>query len=1112
MSKECNHTAIQLNRNGADQLQRYLHMLQPGNVSLIDLSANDWMEFAYAFAAHIHYFDKEQHIVTDNWQRFFLKKEEISETLETLSKTNEVPPHLALFICFLELITLSQQRLNGITQRHLDFYYKNVLHLDHKAPIADQAHIIFELAKNAVAVKVEEGAALDGGKDADGKKRTYKTKSEFIPNQAIVSDLRTIYHADLVRAVPVANSFDGFGEDFPNDDVQWWPFGKPEHDKGAASHIVHPQARLGFALASPILLLKEGKRTVTFTLHLSGGPNAPVNFVNFKSQTLNVMLSGEKAWLAATLDVPECEIKRNKVKIQVSLPESEDAVIAYNPEVLLENFTTTNPVARFVFNEEDESGYQLYQFLQKRKVTKVDIQVTVDEIQEVVVESDLGRMDGSKPFLPFGPQPAKGSNFYIGYEEALNKPWTNLNIRLQWKDTPDSLRTHYLGYRNDHTTSLGKNTYTLNTDNFDSAGLDGGLIVDGDSHFKVDIDVLQGRNWEANAIGESLVSKVGDQYVSEFNLTSGSSTPIVKVAGLAQGVYNKKVGNAKVIYDMKKHLGLEVNQDFRVIDNIVSTAGNVQAPNFSASTKQGFVRLTLQQSFLHELFPNIYAVAMAKQDQSVFEGGTWKTKSAYIPKEPYTPQVESIQISYTASVSKDIDIASSDTKSLLNDYLDESLEFFHEHPFGQSEEHRYLKDIHDFNTDTNCMMVPAYDGGMLFIGLESTLPKQQVALLVKVLEGTENPTLEAPDVYAEDEGLTWDILTDNLWQPLQPDFVISDDTDNFLRSGIVNISIPKEAHTDNTLLPSGYHWLRVSHTKPFDAVAKMVTVIAQATTAVFEDNDNDLDHLKHGLPADTISKMVNRLAQIKGISQPFSSFGGVPKESDADFYRRVSERLRHKQRAITIWDYEHLILQEFNYLYKANCLPHTKDNDFLAPGEVEVVVIPSVVDQNIYDIYQPRISKAKRNDIEAYINMLNTLHVCAVVTNPDYREILVSLCVRFYKGKDQNFYQKQLQQDIAKFLAPWAFEQTADINFGGELHESKMVHYIEKLDYVDYIKDLELQVQVEDEDGELKFRPMANISSMSPRVVLTSVKPEEHVVKVIQTEECPTPTTECSAL
>ncbi len=57
-------------------------------------------------------------------------------------------------------------------------------------------------------------------------------------------------------------------------------------------------------------------------------------------------------------------------------------------------------------------------------------------MQELVLENDLGRLDVSKPFLPFGPQPVRDSKLYIGCQEALNKPWSEVTIDLAWKDTP----------------------------------------------------------------------------------------------------------------------------------------------------------------------------------------------------------------------------------------------------------------------------------------------------------------------------------------------------------------------------------------------------------------------------------------------------------------------------------------------------------------------------------------------------------------------------------------------------------------------------------------------------------------------------------------------------
>jgi len=205
--------------------------------------------------------------------------------------------------------------------------------------------------------------------------------------------------------------------------------------------------------------------------------------------------------------------------------------------------------------------------------------------------------------------------------------------------------------------------------------------------------------------------------------------------------------------------------------------------------------------------------------------------------------------------------------------------------------------------------------------------------------------------------------------------------------------------------------------------------------------------------------------------------------------------LRHKNRAITIWDYEHLILQQFPKIYKVKCLNHTsytiKENEdgkkevvtrFLAPGHVLDIVIPDIVNTNVFDLYKPRVSKATLNEIQAFVNERNSLHVNVVVANPEYEEVTVSLKVKFRKGFDESFYLKKLNEDITRLLSPWAFKQTVKIEFGTTLHRSTLIHYIEKLQYVDYVEDVMMK-----KDG----KPYAFVSPETPIAILVSARQHE---------------------
>ena len=1126
MSKDCNHTDILLKRNGTNQNQRHIDALRPDAVKLHDFSIEDWMAFAHAFAENVNYFDTETNTKDGNWQRFFVEKDTIINLLNEAETKQDLNPHLTLFVCFLKLIKLSQNRLNNLSKRHLDFYYKEVLKLSNKEAVPDKVHLLFELAKNASDVRVEEDTAVDAGKDADGNKRIYKTQNELIVNKAKVASLKNVFHkkGTGVKYSEIANSFDGLGGDFPDDTIKWWPFGHPNF-KDSYDFPNLPNAKLGFAIASPILLLKEGERTITFTITLGKASKKSVTADDFENG-IELLLSGEKEWIPASITTTESSLIGSKLKIIATLSAASAAVIPYKKEVLLENFNSTNPIARFLFKSgEGTQGYKLYNILNNNQVSEIKIDVDVKEMQELILENDLGRLDVSKPFLPFGPQPVRDSKFYIGCQEALNKPWSEVTIDLAWKDTPffgvglDQFKEHYKAYRNNYLNNLGKQSYTIYTA-YHPDTVDGGLIVSSSDNFEVNVETLNDKSWELKAFNETLfIENDNGTYASKLVITNQNKSEASLKRKASSG--KKSKGFSEQIPGFGKINDLANNSDFiraygnnsflgfedTIKEGIQGMFDNpIQQESYSSNAKKGFVRLSLQQSFLHDLFPKIYAIALSKQDVPD-PNNVNNTFSALIPNQPYTPLAETIRINYKASVTKNFNLSasSSDLKQNLTNYLDESLELFHEHPFGQSEQHTYLKTKHEFlGTNTQCTLVPKCEKGELFIGLENAEQLQQISFLIQVLEGSENPEYEGEQTYQNDEKLEWYILSSDEWKPLNDNFIVSNGTDNFLKSGIVKVSIPKEATTNNNRIPGDLFWLKVTNVKAFDAVCQVVNIHTQAEIAEFYNDDNELSHLETGLPEKTISKLVERKATLKGVTQPYSSFDGVPKETDAQFYRRVSERLRHKQRAITIWDYEQLILQQFPKIYKVNCLKHTFGDSELAPGFVTLIVIPNIINQNIFDVFKPRISKAKRNEIQGFINNLNTLHVDALVENPMYQEVKISLKVKFHAGKDENFYKKELQKDISKFLAPWAYEETAEINFGLTLHESVVIYYIEQLDYVDYIKDFELleETKKTDSSGNIIFDTVRAVIPANQKVILTSVKYEKHSVETISTNEC----------
>ena len=195
MAKDCENKFL-INHKGTEQTQRSINAMLPENLKLNDFSTEDWMKFAYNFAAEVNYFSVENATIpSGNWESFFVEKDKIKSFLSKAENSNRLSPHLALFVCFLKLLEISQKRFNALTKRHLDFYYQEILQIDKKAPVADSVHLIFELAKSFTESKVDGHTLLEAGKDILGKRLQYATDKEVVINKAKVEDLKSIYHS-----------------------------------------------------------------------------------------------------------------------------------------------------------------------------------------------------------------------------------------------------------------------------------------------------------------------------------------------------------------------------------------------------------------------------------------------------------------------------------------------------------------------------------------------------------------------------------------------------------------------------------------------------------------------------------------------------------------------------------------------------------------------------------------------------------------------------------------------------------------------------------------------------------------------------------------------------
>ncbi|QHI35486.1 hypothetical protein IMCC3317_08320 [Kordia antarctica] len=1028
MQNDCTENSLIKLREGTTQQARYHALLDPENVELMGFEVKDWMNFAEEFSKHVQLFSNKDH---NNPSGTWEPFHNASKEIKEVIETyteGDVTPQLALFIAFLKLLNKSKERFNNITKRHLDFYYKEVLQLDKNDEKADHAYIIFELAKNANQQFLSDETLVKAGKDSEGNTIHYQLEEEIVINKAKVAALRNTYSYPAVSNWH-ASSIANSGDGEG-----------AEAENGGTSWLPFGDmernlAKKGFSVSAPSLLLTEGGRTITIaalytSLTIDG---------DLKS-LITIEHTGEKGWVTLeNTSIKKVAVAEDLLTLKIELSEDDDKVVNYDAEIHEGKYDTEHPIVRVLFTPEDReaSSYNTYLLIANAELKKIDITTIGEYTTGLTVKNDLGKIKTDNPFYPFGPLAKKRAKLKISSEEWIGKNISNVEVSLDWKDYPDNFQTHYqhylVQYLNIAPSVKFKTVYdrTNNTQ----------LVTDanGTNRFKVISSYIvdfKNRSKKSTAQNNVTTEEESDAMYEEYNedttdaATTESAPQESTTDESTSKIQEMFLGKAGVIF--KNFLPPQISYVPKVTDEY-------------------FIQLSLQNNFLHDAFAKIYTYHALEE--------------VSLPNNPYAPFAENLKVTVTSQETIGAD--------------GNQIKLYHELPFG-------IKKVQRSNLS---LMPTPEDGGQLYIGIEDAIADQNIQLLCQIEEGSENPDA------IEDFGLatvTWQYLHNNTWNNLKPTYLLKDQTDDFLKAGLVAFTVPRD-FGDNTIFTEDYLWIRATISKTYDTVSKFANIHAQAAEAIFINDENTLEHLEKGMPAETISKLEDRLATVKTVTQPYASFDGSPKESDLDFYRRVSERLRHKNRAITLWDYEHLVLQEFNYLHKIKCLNHSTSTSFKAPGEVLLVAIPNIIDQNVFDIYKPKLSQTKLGAIKTYINKLNTLHVNAEVVSPVYEPVLITLGAKFYEGLDANYYEKQLQQDIAQYLSPWAFDKNQPIPFGNAMYASEVIFYIEKLDYVDYIKDFKML-----HDGDEKDE----IIPTDQKSILTSVLPETHAVTAIINTLC----------
>lgn len=321
--------------------------------------------------------------------------------LRQAADSGDTEPALALLIAYLKNYAGIAEAFNQRFASLPELYCKEVLHALPAQAIPDKAYLVISPSgteKNGFTL--EKGTAF-----AAGEALIYKTdKEEYISPMQCVS-VQTVYrneHALYLQTLDHENA-----------------------DNAETLFSNGRKLQTGWQIASPMLVMEEGRREVAVSFQLKEG-NAPSD--TGKKQGFTLIYSTEDGWATAET---ECELSSDEVRFSFTIGRDGEAPSPCTEEK--HGTTTAYPVIRILTGDENYPAWA-----EGLEFESVKMEVHVSGIHNFTFINELGEADTTQTISPFGIQAERGAWFRIGLEEAGLKPLKELTLTGKWQKLPDT--------------------------------------------------------------------------------------------------------------------------------------------------------------------------------------------------------------------------------------------------------------------------------------------------------------------------------------------------------------------------------------------------------------------------------------------------------------------------------------------------------------------------------------------------------------------------------------------------------------------------------------------------------------------------------------------------
>ncbi|RZI58248.1 MAG: hypothetical protein EOP37_16810 [Rubrivivax sp.] len=978
-------------------------------------------------------------------------------------------PAAALLIAFLKVCETAQREVNRFPARHTAFYYRDCLGFDLAPSRADTVHLACQRDLRAPGdVVLPPGTAFDAGKDAAGRPVRFVSDGPLTVTDARVETLRTLrlerdrliaperdlnYVTRAKVAEPVA------------DGRTVWPL------FGAAGGAGAEDARIGLAIASPLLLLREGQREIRVILRQTSSGAAPdlrrLRDAVLRAKTADAFRDAfgdlVPQWLLAGRDATQDPARRKPASEDTAREDTDNRDLRDTDWVSMRNAAhrllgtglptmfdgSGSPNRALIFDRLLQGAFRL-------SLSTATGWWTVESRLDRAAGAGLSLLIRLRADAP----PITGCDPAMhGAEWPTRLPVLRLEVATQGRLYPYSLlarlplaevdlRVCVRGVRDVRlANSLGRLDASKAFAPFGPLpGLSSYLVVGSPEAARKTLDRL---SLDIEWGGLPLEPGGFDTHYAGYGGAAGKELRqgrfTTEIAWLRDGSWQpcaNRSANQPLFADPNPAGELIAAQQIEIDPGSVRKLSRATDEDWSAMAipRNGLCRLQLsgpRAAFGHAAYPIELSATVAANART--------KRPSPLPNPPYTPVIERISLNYEAASIIALDRDDDPPEGVDGERL------FHLHPFG-------LQTLYSAVSGGGHDLLPRLGAdGNLYIGLASTDPGGVLTLLFQLRESSARSLLNGD----RPRSVQWATLANDEWRTLAPSRVLGDTTHGGLTSGIVTLDLPRDMSTDHTVMPAGLYWLRLSARAAFDTFAGLVSVRTQGLRLRRQmPGDAGAPPPRHSstppappepLVDGVIVRSSTTVPGLASVTQVGRSFSLRREEDERAMITRAGERLQHKGRASVAWDVERLLLSRFPDVLKARCLP-ARDGS----GGVTAVVIPTLP-RNLPALAcaAPRFNAVELARMTAALEDIASPFARFQVRNPAYDRLQLRATLGLTRGAHEGATLRRVNEAIVHYLSPW-FDDGYGARFDWLVRSEDLEARLRALEGVSFVTQLSL--------------------------------------------------------